>query len=535
MPKVRERKDSSFELSQAKSVFLYGKPNQAKLAMLTKCQRAYQDLVNRDILILSGTAGITMQLVKSDKKSPEMRSLEKSMRVPGYNSAFCQNAFDAAVTHLSSRYDSIRLDMYASLRNIFCQSKVLFAMAVDGCAREAMTAAMQGLACATRPFYQECADTLRSMADDAFAVQMMEFQDFYASACLEFQAPQLRSVSVPLDSRLMKIEPSKGIKVPYVITVSDPFTKNSRIQIPLDTSRHSLHKIRSNDMAGTVMMQVRNGNVRIGWSYERKLSQPKTSKTVGVDTGILDAFHTSEAGSIGSMKEAMDFYQDTVEPAFAELSKLRNKRRAICHYLRSHKNLPMDVRRSLIQKADRLERMMQTMEAPYRKKRCYYGMLDQEIHAAVESYIRLIGHDTLTVLEKLDIREFKKSRRVNGMFSMFARGKLQETLMSQLNWRGYDFMEVVPDYTSQVCPECFNLDPENRSGKTFSCTCCGHKDDADHNGSVNIKARAEDKELLALCEKYKYQHKALQGQMKILYATRNQEWKTQHPCEKPAA
>lgn len=77
MPKARRRKDSSFEPSQVKSVFLYGKPNQARLAMLTKCQRAYQDLANRDILILSETAGITMQLVKNDRSPPKCASWEK--------------------------------------------------------------------------------------------------------------------------------------------------------------------------------------------------------------------------------------------------------------------------------------------------------------------------------------------------------------------------------------------------------------------------------------------------------------------------
>lgn len=457
------------------------------------------------------------------------------MRTPGYNSAFCQNAFDAAVTHLSSRYDSIRMDMCTSLRNIFCQSKVLFAMAVDGYTMEVMTAAMQGLASATRLFCQECADTLRSMTDEAFAVQMMEFQDFYASACMEFRIPQLQKVSVSLDSRLMKIGPSASIKAPYVITMSDPLTKNSRIQIPLGTGRHSLRKIRSNGMAGTVMMQVRDGKVRIGWSYERKLAQPKTGRTAGTDTGIPDAFHTSGAGPVGSMKEAIGLYPGTVEPAFAELSKLRSKKRAICHYVRPHPGLPEDVRRSLIRKANRLEHMIQTMDAPYRKKRHYCGMLDQEIHAAVNACISSIKRNTLTVLEKLDIRESKKSRRGNGMFSMFAKGKLQETLMPELSWRRYDFLEVAPDYTSQVCPECFNLDPENRNGKTFSFTCCGHKDDADHNGSVNIRAGAKNKEVLALCEKYKYQHKALQGQMKIPVRRKGPGMEKQHPCEKSAA
>ena len=36
-------------------------------------------------------------------------------------------------------------------------------------------------------------------------------------------------------------------------------------------------------------------------------------------------------------------------------------------------------------------------------------------------------------IEKLDIKEFNKSRKVNGMFSTFARGKLQRKLMEALN------------------------------------------------------------------------------------------------------
>lgn len=76
--------------------------------------------------------------------------------------------------------------------------------------------------------------------------------------------------------------------------------------------------------------------------------------------------------------------------------------------------------------------------------------------------------------------------------------------METLNWKGYDFMEIVPDFTSQVCPVCGNLDANSRTLKTFKCTCCGHADDADHNTSINIRERANDKEILDVCEKHKF-------------------------------
>ena len=224
-------------------------------------------------------------------------------------------------------------------------------------------------------------------------------------------------------------------------------------------------------------------------------------------------------------RSVLAYYHDEVEPAFAVLSDLRNKKASIKHYLHSH-GLPEDVGRSLIRKMDRLDQMMQSMEAPYRKKRRYYGLLEEEISKDVRTYISVLEKGTVTVLEKLDIKEFRKSRKLNGKLSTFARGKLQQKLMEELNEKGYAFQEVEPDYTSQLCPVCSNLDPDNRDGKTFLCTCCGHRDDADHNASVNIRDRASDREIQKVCSDYRYDHKSLQEHLKIVYASRHGRYRT---------
>ena len=483
-------------------------------------QAVFTALVNEDIQILNTREDLMMQLVKNDKKDSTMRTLEKTIRRKGLSSAFSQNAFDMAVTHLSNRLDEIRLDLLAEGMDSFARSKVLFAMSIMQKSRMEMISTMEKL---EKDFYLECAKKLQDMTEEEFTITQRIFQDLYAMKCLEYRIPQLQSVSVPLDSRLMRIEASDHVKTPYVICMTDPFRKTHRIQIPINASAHSLHKIQSRKMAGTVTMQIRKGKLRIGWAYSKHMKQPKTDNMIGVDIGITDALYTSDDRQIGSMKEVLNFYHDTVEPAFAELSGLRNKIRSISFYLRTH-DLPDDVRRSLIEKMDRLSTMMQTMDAPYRKKRHYYDMLNTAIAAAVKEYIGSLLPEILTVLEKLDIREFTKSKTSNGRFSMFARGKLQHRLMEELNWYGFDFLEVVPDYTSQVCPVCHNLDSNNRNGKDFTCTCCGHHDDADHVGSLNIKARASDKEIKNICEKHKYDHKNLQTAFRILYATRHQEY-----------
>ena len=486
MPKARHRKETSFQNTVTRSVFLFGKPNVEKRSVLEHMVSAFTELVNRDIRILDSTPGIFLQLVKNDKKDPEMRKLEKTLRVPGYNSAFCQNAFDQAVTHLSNRLDSIRMEMIPMF-GIFARSKVLFAMSVSGSSREQMVSVLASIG---QKFHKDCIREIQGLTDRELSFLMKEFRDQYPMLSLKYRVPQLKSASVPLDS-----------------------------------SRHSLHKIHSRRMAGTVLLRMEGQKARIGWSYDARMETPEGISFTGVDTGILDAFSVSDGRVIGSMTEVLAYYHDEVEPAFAVLSDLRNKKASIKHYMHSH-DLPEDVGRSLIRKMDRLDQMMQSMEAPYRKKRRYYGLLEEEISKDVRTYISGLEKGTVTVLEKLDIKEFRKSRKLNGKLSTFARGKLQQKLMEELNEKGYAFQEVEPDYTSQLCPVCSNLDPDNRDGKVFQCTCCGHRDDADHNASVNIRDRAADKEIQDICMEHRYDRKSMQEHLKIVYASRHGRYRT---------
>lgn len=332
MPKPRKRKNSEFQTTLTKSVFLFGNPNKAKCLALQQIQDSFTELVNQDIQILNEDRSVLLQIIKNDKKDPDMRRLEKSLRPSGINSAFCQNAFDMAVTHLSNRMDNIRKDLMQENTGIFSRSKVLFAMSILQYGKKDMIAMMQSL---PQKFHKECAEELMQMSSEEFCFRQTEFLEKYQSVNLEYQIPVLRNCSVPLDSRLMRIETSNHTIMPYVIFVSDPFHPGKRIQIPINTSRHSLHKIQTNHMAGTVMMQIRNNVLRIGWSYDVKRRQPETITYTGVDTGITDSFYTSDGRAIGSMSDVIGFYHREVEPAFATLSDLRNKKRAIRHYLKN--------------------------------------------------------------------------------------------------------------------------------------------------------------------------------------------------------
>ena len=55
---------------------------------------------------------------------------------------------------------------------------------------------------------------------------------------------------------------------------------------------------------------------------------------------------------------------------------------------------------------------------------------------------------------------------------------------------GRNFIAVDPKYTSQTCSECGFKHPDNRKTQAdFECLSCGFRDNADHNGAVNILGR----------------------------------------------
>ncbi|WP_328891221.1 RNA-guided endonuclease InsQ/TnpB family protein [Streptomyces sp. NBC_00316] len=64
---------------------------------------------------------------------------------------------------------------------------------------------------------------------------------------------------------------------------------------------------------------------------------------------------------------------------------------------------------------------------------------------------------------------------------------------------GSELVVVPAFHTSQTCAACGQVDPASRKGcgRTFACVHCGYEDDADHNASVEIEARARQELVLA--------------------------------------
>lgn len=543
--KPRSKKKQEFKASEQRSAFLYGKPNTEKRLKLQRIQDDYSGAVSAYAALIMKDDRWILQLLKRDRKDPGLRRLEKDNRIPTMSSAFGQSAFDYAFDRLATRADDIKAYAYKEIPSIFTSSKILFADCVLGKGKDAMCADIQEVidnilaederkrAAGMKPkegktdFYQKLIDEIRAMKQEDFDLAAEEARWLYREGCGIFKVPQFGKVPVQLVSTLFTLEESDDIKAPYVINITDPAAKKARIEVPLDTSENSLRRLKQYGAKKPVTFTLMaNGWVKVTVAFEKKHRTPETGKYKGVDIGTKDMFYPFEGEPAGTFDKCFKYYKEAVEPALAGVSKIRNAKRAVLHYLRRHKKtLPEEAVKFLRNKADRLEKMLRTEQASGHKLNKYHAMQGKEIKDSVQAYIRSLGGDktVCTVLELLDIREFNKSKYSNSMLSMFARGSAAKKLMDTLNWMGYPYLQVEPAYTSQCCPVCSYTDKANREEKEFHCRCCGYKDDADHVGSVNIASRATDTEIQALCGTLTGQKR--RDEIRKLLLDRNSGWR----------
>lgn len=532
MARVNYKKNTVFQSSMIKCVFLYGMPNCEKAQRLYNLQQNYTDTVNMYLTKLCDNHEFALYIIKNDKKASFMRTYEKANRPKTMNSTHGQSAFDEAVTLLHNRMIQIRNSIYGVFRNHFTSSKVLFAACLQNKSQEDMISGMMEISNGykvkkTADHYKEIANDIKAMSKEEFLDACNDVRAMYNVISIEYKVPYVRKAHVRLVSTNYTFEESNDIQAPYVISISDPANKGDTIVVPLNTSKNSIRRLKQYGAAHSAEFTMRkDGRIRVSIAFKKKIKKSGRQTYNGVDIGIVDAFHSEKHGAIGSMSDTIMFYKNTVEPAFAGLSDIRNKKRKLKRFIHKHKNLPDDVRKHLRDKIDRLETMLRKAKKAYRLNRRYYNILAHNVKASVDEYINKLNGDKsiVTVLELFDIKEFSKTHAENGIYSIHARGQLINKLMDQLNWHGYSFVEVESAYTSQTCPICFHIDPENRKHKTFLCTCCGHRDDADHNASINISVRATDDDVSDVCEKYKYDRKACHKSIKDIFAKRNAAW-----------
>jgi putative transposase len=110
----------------------------------------------------------------------------------------------------------------------------------------------------------------------------------------------------------------------------------------------------------------------------------------------------------------------------------------------------------------------------------------------------------IIVMEDLAVRNMSRSARgtaeepgrrvrqkagLNRAILDQAWGEFARQLKYKSEWRGGTLIRVDPANTSQRCPRCPEVHPDNRKTQSvFRCISCGHTDNADVNAAINILA-----------------------------------------------
>ena len=563
--KTKSKKNTVQKKKMDKSVFLYGKPNVWKREILKQDQTNYTNGMNDYMQFLYDTENYDVEtfmfILTNTPQSPSLRSLEKKLRDnTNLKTALSQSAFDEAVNKVSNQFLNIKNQMYGMLENDFTSSKVLYAMALYHCTQNEMRDKIECLIKYTKEkltesieYYENLFQNLNSLSINEFNESMMEFHIWYEFISSSFKCPFCKKAYVKLTARSSNftknivltseqsskneivLEKSKGIKSPYTIAITNSVS-NKRIEVPLNTSTRSIYRLEHYKSSSCVSYTIRDdGSIKVVVPIKKDIESSKEITSYnGVDTGMSDAFHTSDDVVFGSFIENIDFYKKKVEPALAEINKLKKKKAFLKKQLRLRKNELTETQiKQYRDKIDHIEKNIRQNKVSKKYLNKYHNETEKIINQVCNEYIASLNQDKsiMTVLEKLDIKEFDKSKHDNSMYSIWVRGQLQKRVMEKLNWNGYQFMEVEPAFTSQTCPKCGYLDKENRNGKEFKCLCCGYEDDSDHVGALNIKSRATDEELFNICEKYEYDKKGRHKEIIILQRKRQKKYVEEHPEE----
>jgi len=130
----------------------------------------------------------------------------------------------------------------------------------------------------------------------------------------------------------------------------------------------------------------------------------------------------------------------------------------------------------------------------------------QKLYRRLDWYVELLIHNILDYCEQNGITDLvvedlhlkDKSNIINEEFNMkYSRlvkllhlSDVKNALLRQGEKRGIRVHIVHSEWTSQGCPECGNIDKDNRTTQeVFKCTACSYEDNADYVGSVNVLDR----------------------------------------------
>ncbi len=520
---------------QTKSVHLYSKPTHYKKELVWNTQKAYSDLINHFIQIMTFDSSYYLDLFNNQKQSPLVRSLEKRERKHhSLGSAFGQNAIDHAVKELHNHFNRIKNKLFG-----FCTHQqrgilpyvssiaLLNASLLDLDELLILQGLLQKEKGTTEKskekeeFYHQLIQEISALSVEQREEKRSEVRTMFYEKLEHWKLPLVKLVPLQLDSRLYTIEKARHIKADFVISVKLLGCKK-RVEIPLSTSSSSLRRL-AQYPNGSPILCLKGNQVRVSVPFEKKVNLQKTKGVLGVDAGITDLLFTSNGKTYGSFSGMRAFYEEVLEPKLKQRSKIRAKMKQ--YQKRLKKTSCSSQKEWLRGKISRWAAMLNGEKNLQTCQRKYAHRVEAELGRAIKPFVQDVNKiKMLVAMESLDLSEFDRGKQNNKRDSSWVRGQLLKKTKEQLKWAGIPFVEVDPAYTSQACPICDYIDRANRQGKLFVCTVCKHQADADHNASINIANRALDEKITQVSIQFAYSTKKRHEAIKEIYSERHRSY-----------
>lgn len=203
----------------------------------------------------------------------------------------------------------------------------------------------------------------------------------------------------------------------------------------------------------------------------------------GIDLGVTEVF-TDDTGR----KYRPEYGEALKEMSDYILDKGRKRQKLWALYRR---NLERDPAR-----ARRMRRHNLGLAKQRKRHRRFRRRCENEINRAFNEFLKARRPRVVAYEDLSRLRGKAKSKGLSRKVSMWHRSTIRERMGYKL------FVYSVEDpgpvnaaYSSQTCPVCGWVDPQNRRGDIFECRECGFTADADHVAALNVRARLGDPEI----------------------------------------
>ena len=118
--------------------------------------------------------------------------------------------------------------------------------------------------------------------------------------------------------------------------------------------------------------------------------------------------------------------------------------------------------------------------------RVYERIRNKRHNFAHQASRKMVKRHGFIAVEKLDVKEMQKNRRLAKSIADVAWSLFRHCLEYKAEEAGIGFKAVDPKHTSQDCSACGHREKKTLSQRVHHCKVCGYKTDRDHNAAINI-------------------------------------------------